>query len=83
MYYGTDKRQDLTHLAFSLIKAAAFHRHDEYILGIVTRYLELLHLDCNGTLLLSASLGGAAALIAFVHCDKEESGLFNDVQNSV
>jgi hypothetical protein len=71
VYYGTDKRQNPVHLGMSLLSAAAFHRHDEYVLDMVTQNPILLQLAVNGCLLLSASLGGAAALSTLVHQQKQ------------
>lgn len=75
VYYGKSEPAPPLSVALEFITAAAFHRHDEYVLGLVTRFPILLDLDFNVNILLSASLGGGAAHISFMSQDKEEAML--------
>ncbi len=58
------------------LTAAAFHRHEGYVLHVV-EHVPVLHTwGLTSNLLLSASLGGAAALAAFIYPISKENGVF-------
>ena len=59
-------------IGMSFISAAAFYRHNEFILRLTTKNPFMLGLNVGSNLLLSASLGGAAVRVAY-----SRSGEFN------
>jgi hypothetical protein len=74
--YYTPSPTDPLSFALKFISAAAFHRHDEYVLRLITRNPILLELEFGVNLLLSASLGGAGAYTTYF-CPNEMNTLIS------
>ncbi|KAK4139842.1 uncharacterized protein C8A04DRAFT_32674 [Dichotomopilus funicola] len=62
VHYSKERAAPPLFLALEFMSAAAFHRHDSYVISLTTRFPILLQLHHLTSILLSASLGGAAAL---------------------
>jgi hypothetical protein len=64
-YYGKPGQENRVSIRMRFISAAAFYRHNEFVLRLTTKHPLLLEIGVGSNLLLSASLGGASVQVAY------------------
>ncbi|KAI3332216.1 hypothetical protein HD806DRAFT_479801 [Xylariaceae sp. AK1471] len=65
VYYGKPGPENLFSIGMRFISAAAFYRHNEFVLRLTTKHPLMLEIGVGSNLLLSASLGGASVQMAY------------------
>ncbi|KAI8623171.1 hypothetical protein F5Y19DRAFT_482009 [Xylariaceae sp. FL1651] len=65
VYYGKPGPENPISFGMRFISAAAFYRHNEFVLRLTTNRPLLLKMGVGSNLLLSASLGGASVQVAY------------------